>query len=121
MFASLTRCFYTDEQLTSQLQTFERNNTVGKQLIRLFLLTVMLAMISGVIYAHGAFDLVRMATNWALIITSVYLALSILLHHVSANKNMPWHATMAVHHSLFTLGSSWNVTVVLIYWSLLHD
>ena len=54
-------------------------------------------------------------TNWALVLTIVYLPVSVLASNGSQNMNL-----LAWHHILFSASLFSNIVVTTIYWPLLH-
>lgn len=76
---------YTVEQLTRDLQRFDRHRSFVKQGVRLVMCLALAADIVFVVVSFNAERLLKYLTNWTLVATCLLLALSFLLHSLQVS------------------------------------
>lgn len=92
--------------------------------MRVVLLLLMLADLTFIVTLWGAYQLLVKMTYITEIMSSLWLFLSIVLHHKGSpkdsDKGKQSLGLLALHHIAFELSVLTNTITMVIYWSLLH-
>jgi len=80
------------------------------------LLAANLTNIALTVSIYGPAELIHFLSNWAVCVTSLYLAVAIAARQYYQNFSL-----LAWHHMLFELSLIMNIVVVTVFWSILYE
>ena len=105
--------FFTKEELLFDLQNMKKVN--GSHTVRILITIANIVILATAFYFSG-WPLFYFFTNWALLLTILYISMSVIAANYTSNMNL-----LACHHILFSTSLFANIVVTTIYWPLLHS